>query len=86
MHGCHGNQMVCAERSSEELEEEWNRILPHLTEALAALGDSSADTSTDFNEDDTSHRFGLSLALMWKTSFRARLFFLNVCVCEQEYV
>ena len=75
---------LCTERSSEELEEEWNRILPHLTEALAALGDSNADPSTDFIEDDTSHRFGLSLALMWKSSFCARLFFLNVCVCEQE--
>ncbi|XP_076451927.1 condensin complex subunit 1-like isoform X3 [Babylonia areolata] len=49
---------VSAERSSEELEEEWQRILPMVTEALAAAddedsGNDDAEGSTAFAEDDT---------------------------------
>ena len=57
---------VCTEKSAEELEEEWSRILPELTEALAALGDGDADTdsSVTFVDDDTSHRLVCGLFLM----------------------
>ncbi|KAL8621609.1 hypothetical protein ACOMHN_036842 [Nucella lapillus] len=48
-----------AERSTEELEEEWKQILPQVMEALAAAEEDDADTSDGsaavFADDDTCH-------------------------------
>ena len=93
----YGNQHVLrAERSAEELEEEWSRILPQLTEALAAFEDGDANTSTTFTEDDTSHRLAFGLILMWGKNPFCRSFFFSLSpfplpllpksVCKRESV
>ena len=75
----YGNQHVLrAERSAEELEEEWSRILPQLTEALAAFEDGDANTSMTFTEDDTSHRLAFGLILMWEKKSFLQVFFSSV--------
>lgn len=57
--------VFCAERSRDELEEEWNKIAPQLADAMAEDSHSDLSEPATLEEDETPEEYENNIIVKW---------------------